>query len=83
MPNNFVFEILICYVANNWAKSAHFYCRTDVTLKATKVKTSKNHQAYSTIGFCWVLSVGRLLGPSHFAFSAGSFEITALAQLPG
>ena len=36
-------EILIGYVAKNRAKSAHFLCHTDVTLKTTMEKTSKNH----------------------------------------
>ena len=50
---SFIFEILICYVANNRAKSAYFHYHTDVTLKTTMVKASKNYQVYPTMGhFC-------------------------------
>ena len=52
---SFIFEILKCYVANNRAKSAKTYCLTDVTLKTTMLKASKNHQAYPTMGhFCLI-----------------------------
>ena len=53
---SFIFEILICYVANNRAKSAHLHCHTDVTLKTIMIKASKNHQAYPTMGhFCLIV----------------------------
>ena len=52
---SFIFEISICYVAKNRVKSAYFHCHTDITLKTTMVKASKNHQAYPTMGhFCLI-----------------------------
>ena len=52
---SFILEILLGYLAKNRAKSAHYLCHTNITLKTTMGKTLKVIDHHLTMGhFCLI-----------------------------